>query len=129
MKKLLFLLLLPLSALADPGKIELAKATLDTSSASVMSAMQQEPVCAPSTAGTRLYLAQPETNFTAEELEAVSELGLRVYGHVPPNAYILEGTEEQIAKLRADIDFIYLGEFLPEYKTVCELDNKTYGVA
>ena len=129
MKKLLFLFLIPLSAFAAPGKIELAKVTLDTSSASIMSAVQQEPVCAPSAAGTRLYLAQPETNFTSDELEVVSELGLRVYGHVPPTAYILEGTEEQIANLKDKFAFIYVGEFLPEYKTVCELDDAVCGAA
>ncbi|MBR5900807.1 S8 family serine peptidase [bacterium] len=129
MKKLLLLFLITLSALADPGKIELAKTTIDANSAKVMSVAAQEPVCAPSPAGTRLYLAQPERNFTQEEQSSVTDLGLSFYGFVPPNAYILEGTEEQIAELKGIFSFIYLGEFLPEYKTVCELDNIIYGPA
>ena len=122
MKKLLFLCLIPLAALADPGKIELAKATLDTHGAKITSVAAQEPVCAPSPAGTRLYLAQPERNFTQAERKAVTDLGLSFYGHVPPNAYVLEGTEKQISELKVNFSFLYLGEFLPEYKTVCELD-------
>ena len=129
MKKLLLLLVMTLSALADPGKIELAKTTIDANSASVMSVAAQEPVCSPSTAGTRLYLAQPERNFTPEEQSRVTDLGLSFYGFVPPNAYILEGTEEQIAELKENYSFVYLGEFLPEYKTVCELEDLIYGPA
>ena len=129
MKKLLLLFLITLSALADPGKIELAKTTIDANSAKVMSVAAQEPVCAPSPAGTRLYLAQPERNFTQEEQSSVTDLGLSFYGFVPPNAYILEGTEEQIAELKGNFSFIYLGEFLPEYKTVCELKDLIYGPA
>lgn len=131
MKKALFafVLTVALTSLADPGKIELAKTTLDTANASIMSTVPREPVCLPSPAGTRLYLAQPETNFTPEEQEAIKELGLSFYGHVPPNAYILEGTEEQIDRLKELFSFVYLGEFLPEYKTVCELDNGIFGAA
>ena len=129
MKKLLLLFLITLSALADPGKIELAKTTIDANNAKVMSVAAQEPVCAPSPAGTRLYLAQPERNFTQEEQSSVTDLGLSFYGFVHPNAYILEGTEEQIAELKGIFSFIYLGEFLPEYKTVCELEDLIYGPA
>ncbi|MBR4821516.1 S8 family serine peptidase [bacterium] len=118
MKKLLFLFLLPLAVLADPGKIELAKATLDASKARLMDVAAQTP----SPSGTRLYLAQPVKNFTIEERKAVTDLGLSFYGHVPPNAYVLEGTEKQISELKENFSFLYLGEFLPEYKTVCELD-------
>ncbi len=129
MKNLLFLFLLPLFALADPGRIELAKAAVDPTSLSLPSALGLEPACSPSMAGTRLYLAQPERNFTAPEKNAVTDLGLSFYGHVPPNAYILEGTEAQIAELREKFSFLYLGEFLPEFKTVCELDDTRFGAA
>ncbi|MBR4465318.1 S8 family serine peptidase, partial [bacterium] len=118
MKKLLFLFLIPLAVLADPGKIELAKATLDASKARLMDVAAQTP----SPSGTRLYLAQPVKNFTIEERKAVTDLGLYFYGHVPPNAYILEGTENQISEIKEIFAFLYLEEFLPEYKTVCELD-------
>ena len=127
MKKLLFCLILPLFALADPGRIELATTTIDASRAATLFA--NEPVCEASSVGTRLYLAQPENNFSPEELDLISELGLRVYGHVPPNAYILEGTEAQVSALKARLPFIYLGEFLPEFKKVCELDDEICGAA
>ena len=115
MKKLsLLVVLLSLAALADPGKIRLLTATIDPSAPSVNAI--SEPVCLLSCEGTRLYIIQPETNFTPEEKKAVEALGAKFQGNIPPNAYIVEAGEKELAAVKEKFTLLYAGEFLPEYK-------------
>ena len=75
MKKFpLLISLFSLSLFADPGLIKLAKATIDPTAPTANSF--QTSVCSFSSAGTRLYIVQPETNFTAEERTEVEKLGI-----------------------------------------------------
>ena len=115
MKKLsLLALLFCLSVLADPGKIYLAKATIDPTAPAVNSL--QTSVCSLSSAGTRLYVVQPESNFTAEERIEVEKLGIIFRGIFPPNAYLVEAGERNLITLKEKFSILYAGEFLPEYK-------------
>ena len=115
MKKLaLFTAFISLTLLADPGKIRLIKATIDPTSPTVNSL--QAPVCTPTADGTRLYIVQPESNFTPEEREAVKALGINFLGNIPPNAYIVEANETALADLKERFSILYAGEYLPEYK-------------
>lgn len=115
MKKLpLLLSLLALSLFADPGQIRLAKATIDPAALTVNS--PQTRICSLSSAGTRLYIVQPETNFTAEERVEVEKLGIIFRGNIPPNAYLVEAGEENILTLKEQFAILYAGEYLPEYK-------------
>ena len=115
MKKLAFFAaFISLTLLADPGKIRLIKATIDPTSPTVNSL--QAPVCTPTADGTRLYIVQPESNFTPEEREAVKALGINFLGNIPPNAYIVEANETALADLKERFSILYAGEYLPEYK-------------
>ena len=115
MKKLALLTaFVSLSLLADPGKIRLIKATIDPGAPTVQS--QQAPVCSLSADGTRFYIVQPESNFTPEEREAAKALGVIFRGNIPPNAYIVEAGEKEIAALKQRFSLLYAGEYLPEYK-------------
>ena len=115
MKKLsVLVVLLSLAALADPGKIRLLTATIDPSAPSVNA--YSEPVCSLSGEGTRLYIIQPETNFTPEEKAEVESLGAKFQGNIPPNAYIVEAGEKELAAVKEKFSLLYAGEFLPEYK-------------
>ncbi len=115
MKKLaLFTALVSLAALADPGEIRLIKATIDPSSPTV--SVLRSPVCSPSIDGTRFYIVQPEKNFTPEEREAARSLGIIFRGNIPPNAYVVEAGETEIAALKRRFSILYAGEYLPEYK-------------
>ena len=115
MKKLAFLTaLISLSLLADPGQIRLVNAVIDPSNPSVNACA--EPVCSLSPEGTRLYIIQPETNFTPEEKKAVEALGAKFQGNIPPNAYIVEAGEKALLAVKEKFPLLYAGEFLPEYK-------------
>ncbi len=115
MKKLALLTaFISLSLLADPGKIRLIKATIDPAAPTVQS--QQAPVCSLSADGTRFYIVQPESNFTPEEREEAKALGIIFRGNIPPNAYIVEAGEQEIAALKQRFSILYAGEYLPEYK-------------
>ena len=115
MKKLsLLALLFCLSVFADPGLIRLAKATIDPTAPAVNSL--QTSVCSLSSAGTRLYVVQPESNFTAEERIEVEKLGIIFRGIFPPNAYLVEAGERNLITLKEKFSILYAGEFLPEYK-------------
>ncbi len=115
MKKIaLYLALFSVSLFADPGLIKLAKATIDPAAQKADSF--QASVCSVSSAGTRLYIVQPETNFTDEERAEIEKLGLIFRGNIPPNAYLAEAAERDIAELKERFSLLYVGEFLPEYK-------------
>ncbi|MBO4552916.1 S8 family serine peptidase [bacterium] len=115
MKKLpLFLALFSVSLFADPGLIKLAKATIDPAASAVNSL--QTSVCSLSSAGTRLYVVQPETNFTDDERIEVEKLGIIFRGIFPPNAYLVEAGERNLITLKEKFSILYAGEFLPEYK-------------
>ena len=115
MKKIaLSLTLFTVSLFADPGLIRLAKATIDPTAPAVNSL--QTRICSLSSAGTRLYIVQPETNFTDEERTEVEKLGIIFRGNIPPNAYLVEASERNMASLKEEFSILYAGEFLPEYK-------------
>ncbi|MBO7447925.1 hypothetical protein J6U78_06300, partial [bacterium] len=114
MKKLsLLALLFCLSVLADPGKIYLANAVIDPEAPEINSI---GAVCSLSSAGTRLYVVQPESNFTPKDRESAKALGIIFRGNIPPNAYLIEAGESAIAALKQRFSILYAGEFLPEYK-------------
>ena len=115
MKKIaLSLTLFTVSLFADPGLIRLAKATIDPTAPAVNSL--QTSVCSLSSAGTRLYVVQPESNFTDEERIEVEKLGIIFRGIFPPNAYLVEAGERNLITLKEKFSILYAGEFLPEYK-------------
>ena len=109
----LFFLFAALSALANPGLIYLQKATIDQTLPFDIAESERGEV---SPAGTRLYIAAPQVNFSAEELAELPALGVRLEGPIPPNAYILECDETGLEKLKARFQDIFLTEFLPAYK-------------
>ena len=114
MKKLsLLALLFCLSVLADPGKIYLANAVIDPEAPEINSI---GAVCSLSSAGTRLYVVQPESNFTPKDRESAMALGIIFRGNIPPNAYLIEAGESELAALKQRFSILYAGEFLPEYK-------------
>ena len=94
MKKIFLILLATaaLSALADPGLIKLREFEIDPSAASVNSVSETQ--CAPTSSGEYQFIVQPEKNFSAKEREAISEMGLKIVGFLPPTAYIMLGTKE-----------------------------------
>ena len=117
MKK--FLLLLPIltaaAVFANPGLIKLSECTIDPSAPSVASSSSTQ--CLPTALGEYQFIVQPEKNFDAKELEAVNDLGLKVIGHLPPNAYIMLGSKEALEKLKLNFSILFTAEYLPEYKT------------
>ena len=64
----------------------------------------------------KIYLIQPEKNFTNKERADIKETGVNFIGFVPPNAYIVLATPENIDALEEKYPLLYLGEYLPEYK-------------
>ena len=104
-----------LSLLADPGLILLRETTIDPSEASIQNVA--EPVCVPTASGKSQYLIQPEKNFTFEETKLIKDLGITIIGCVPPNAYHILASPEEIESLKKQTKLLYLGEFVPEYKT------------
>jgi subtilisin family serine protease len=117
MKKIILLVLLAasLGALADPGLICLRETVIDPSEASIQNVA--EPVCVPTASGKSQYLIQPEKNFTTEETIQIKRLGITFIGCVPPNAYHVLASHEEIEALKKQTKLLYLGEFVPEYKT------------
>ena len=124
MKKLpLLVSLFSLSLFADPGLIKLAKATIDPTAPTCNNF--QSSVCSLSSAGTRLYIVQPETNFTDEERVRVEKLGIIFRGNIPPNAYLVEASERDLAALLEEFSILYAGEYLPEYKLLYQGADET----
>ena len=116
MRTTLFLLAFSaLGLLADPGLILLRETTIDPSEASIQNVA--EPVCVPTASGKSQYLIQPEKNFTFEETKLIKDLGITIIGCVPPNAYHILASPEEIESLKKQTKLLYLGEFVPEYKT------------
>ncbi|MBR6463100.1 S8 family serine peptidase [bacterium] len=114
MKKIIILTALTsFSIFADPGLIMLEKATIDPT---VPTVNNKASVCSPSTFGTSLYIVQPEVNFTAEERREAEKLGIIFRGNIPPNAYLVEASEKDLAVLKEKFSLLYAGEYLPEYK-------------
>ena len=107
---------------ANPGVIKLSECTIDPSAASVALASAFE--CAPTDLGEYQFIVQPEKNFDAQELETVESLGLKVIGHLPPNAYIMLGTKEALEKLCESSKILFSAEYRPEYKTSSLFRNK-----
>lgn len=124
MKKiLLFLSVLGASAVfANPGVIKLSECTIDPSAASVAASSAFE--CAPTALGEYQFIVQPEKNFDAQELKTVESLGLKVIGHLPPNAYIMLGTKEALGRLCETKNILFSTEYRPEYKTSSLFRNK-----
>lgn len=117
MKKLFLILLVAsaLSALSDPGLIKLREFEIDPSAASVNSVSETQ--CAPTSAGEYQFIVQPEKNFSAKEREAISEMGLKIVGFLPPTAYIMLGTKEALKNVEKSFKILYSSEYLPVYKT------------
>ena len=116
MKKsiLITLLLGALVSAADPGLIRLRDVSLDPSAPSIMA--KGEKLCAPDRNGCYQYLIQPEKNFTNKERAALEEAGVSFIGFVPPNAYIVLATPENLKRLEEKHTLLYVSEYLPEYK-------------
>ena len=116
MRKLTIILIFAaVAALADPGLILLRETVIDPSEAAVQNAAM--PVCAPTVSGKSQYLIQPEKNFTVEETKRIMRLGITFIGCVPPNAYHILASTEELEALKKSFQLLYAGEFLPEYKT------------
>ena len=117
MKRIIFLTFLTaaLGVNADPGLILLRETTIDPAQASIQNVA--EPVCVPTASGKSQYLIQPEKNFTFEETKRIEDLGITIIGCVPPNAYHILASPKEIESLREQTKLLYLGEFVPEYKT------------
>ena len=101
--------------LADPGLIQLRETVIDPSEASIQNVA--EPVCVPTVSGKSQYLIQPAKNFTLEETKRIKNLGIIMIGCVPPNAYHILASTEELEALKKSFQLLYAGEFLPEYKT------------
>ena len=116
MKKsiLITLLLGTLVSAADPGLIRLRDVSLDPSAPSIMA--KGEKLCSPDRNGCYQYLIQPEKNFTNKERAALEEAGVSFIGFVPPNAYIVLATPENLKRLEEKHTLLYVSEYLPEYK-------------
>ena len=116
MKKsiLIPLLLGALLSSADPGLIRLRNAAIDPSAPSIMA--KGEMLCAPDRNGCYQYLIQPEKNFTNQERAAMEESGVVFIGFVPPNAYVVMATPEDLKSLEGKHRLLYVSEYLPEYK-------------
>lgn len=107
---------------ANPGVIKLSECTIDPSAASAAAASVFE--CAPTALGEYQFIVQPEKNFSAQELKTAESLGLKVIGHLPPNAYIMLGTKEALGRLCETEKILFSTEYRPEYKTASFLRNK-----
>ena len=115
MKRILIPLLLgALVSAADPGLIRLRDVSLDPSAPSIMA--KGEKLCAPNRNGCYQYLIQPEKNFTNKERSALEEAGVSFIGFVPPNAYIVLASPEDLKGLEEKHTLLYVSEYLPEYK-------------
>ena len=124
MKKFLLLLSLLTAAavFANPGLIKLSETVIDPAAPSV--AGTASLTCAPTALGEYQFIVQPEKNFDAKELGTVNALGLKVIGHLPPNAYIMLGTKEGLEKLKLNFNILFASEYLPEYKCAALFKNK-----
>ena len=122
MKKLsigLFVWILGLSLFADPGVICLRDNTIDPASPKLQS--QAEPVCFPTASGQYQFIVQPAKNFSVEETKQIEGLGIKFIGTVPPNAYIVLASREELGSLKERFSILFSCEYLPEYK----MENKT----
>ena len=118
----IFLASATMSVVADPGIIKLQETCIDASQPSVLA--DQELVSAATLSGEYQFIVQPKKNFSFREIEEIQDFGLSVIGIIPPNAYIVLGTKEEIVSLADRFELLYVGEYLPEYKT-----EKAYAIA
>lgn len=118
----IFLASATMSVVADPGIIKLQENCIDASQPSVLA--DQELISAATLSGEYQFIVQPKKNFSSREIEEIQDFGLSVNGIIPPNAYIVLGTKEEIVSLADRFELLYVGEYLPEYKT-----EKAYAIA
>ena len=110
----LFILAWNFVLLADPGLIQLRENTIDPSTPKTFSAAL--PQCSPTAQGRYQFILQPSKNFSFEETLEIENLGIKIVGTIPPNAYIILATPEELTFLKARFEIEYSGEYLPEYK-------------
>ena len=117
MNKLLTYLLLAasISAFADPGLIRLRENVIDPSVPQTQSVLT--PECQSTASGKYQYLIQPAKNFSTEEMEMIEDSGIVFVGIIPPNAYQILAGANELEALKEQTELLYVGEFLPEYKT------------
>ena len=122
MKKLLLLSLLFLTlsfeVSADPGLILLRESTIDPSVTQTQSARTLE--CVPTNSGKRQYIIQPAKNFSTEEMRMIEDSGVLFLDVIPPNAYYILAGEPELEALKDNTELLYIGEYLPEYKTTAD---------
>ncbi|MBO4554059.1 S8 family serine peptidase [bacterium] len=128
MKKLFLIPLLSgaLTVAADPGPILLRNGVVNSSAASI--AAKGKAFCEPYADGCYQYLIQPEKNFTNKDRANLEEAGVEFIGFIPPNAYIVLATPENISALEEKYTLLYVGEYLPEYKNGLPAET-IYGVS
>ncbi|MBR6463089.1 S8 family serine peptidase [bacterium] len=117
MKKTFTLLLLAasISVFADPGLIRLRENVIDTSAPQTQSVLT--PKCQSTASGKYQYLIQPAKNFSTEEMKMIEDSGIVFVGIIPPNAYQILAGANELEALKEQTELLYVGEFLPEYKT------------
>jgi len=108
-------LLFTTTVIADPGIIKLQETSINASQNMILE--NQKMVSLPTAAGEFQFIVQPLKNFSASDLDEIKAIGVSVIGIIPPNAYIVMGSKEEIDLLANKFELIYTSEYLPEYKT------------
>ena len=110
-----FLVSAAVLVIADPGIIQLQETSIDASQLSVLE--NQELISSPTSTGKYQFIIQPQKNFSSQEFSEINSIGISLIGIIPPNAYIMLASKEDVALLKNRFDLLYAGEYLPEYKT------------
>lgn len=110
-----FLVSAAVLVIADPGIIQLQETSIDASQLSVLE--NQELISSPTSTGKNQFIIQPQKNFSSQEFSEINSIGISLIGIIPPNAYIMLASKEDVALLKNRFDLLYAGEYLPEYKT------------
>ena len=110
-----FLVSAAVLVIADPGIIQLQETSIDASQLSVLE--NQKLISSPTSTGKYQFIIQPQKNFSSQEFSEINSIGISLIGIIPPNAYIMLASKENVALLKNRFDLLYAGEYLPEYKT------------
>ena len=118
MKRFLLSFVFAASLLADPGPVKLARVTIKSESAKLTSFTTQ----AKTERQTSLFVVQPVNNFQKEDLDSFAGTNLFLTGIIPPNAYLIEASDEGLKLLQKKYEILLLEAFQPEWKISEDLE-------